>query len=121
MRERVTVRNQKTDSKSEFGCPRYGLKNRGSAREGLLAVREAVGPTAKGALYPREAHAPPTAWGDVASHHWPILTLLSPPYIFPLSLHLKSKKKKLSFPFEILSRISELQNTISSSSGVGFE
>ena len=29
-----------------------------------LAVREAVGPTAKGALCPLEAHAPPTARGD---------------------------------------------------------
>ena len=70
MRKRVTVRNPKMDSKSEFGYPRYGLKNRGSAREGLLAVRslglamrEAVGPTAKGALCPREAHVPPTAKG----------------------------------------------------------
>ena len=41
VRERVTVCNLKTDSKSEFGRPRYGLKNRGSARGDSLG-REAT-------------------------------------------------------------------------------
>ena len=64
------VRNPKMDSKSEFGYPRYGLKNRGSTQERQQAmrplgpaVREAVGPTARGALCPREAHAPPHGLG----------------------------------------------------------
>ena len=77
--------------------PKIWVKNRGSAREKWVAVREAVGPTARGALCPREAHAPPTAWGDVASADWPILPLLSPPFISLLSLHLIFKKKKLQY------------------------
>ena len=70
VRERVTVRNLKTDSNSEFGRPRYGPTNQGSAREDSpgrgphgLAVVEAVGPTAWSTLYSCVGHAPPTAWG----------------------------------------------------------
>ena len=70
VRERVTVRNPKTDLNSKFGRPRYGLTNRGSAREDSpgrgphrLAVVEAVGPTAWSTLCSRVGHAPPMAWG----------------------------------------------------------
>ena len=70
VRERVTVRNPETDSNSEFGRPRYGPTNRGSAREDSpgrgphgLAVVEAVGPTAWSSLCSRVGHAPPTARG----------------------------------------------------------
>ena len=68
--ERVMVRNPKMDSNSEFGRPRYGPTNRGSAREDSpgrgpqgLAVVEAVGPTAWSSLCSRVGHAPPTARG----------------------------------------------------------
>ena len=40
-----------------------------------LAMREAVGPTAKGTLCSREAHVPPTARGDMASPDWPRMLL----------------------------------------------
>ena len=70
VRERVMVRNLETDSKSEFGRPRYGPKNRGSAREDSpgrgplgLAVDETVGPTAWSTLCSRVDHAPPMARG----------------------------------------------------------
>ncbi|KAK0579169.1 hypothetical protein LWI29_022147 [Acer saccharum] len=68
--ERVTVRNPKTDSNSEFGRSRYGLTNRECAGEDSpgrgphgLAVVEAVGPTAWSPFCSRVGHAPPTAWG----------------------------------------------------------
>ena len=67
--ERVTIRNPKTDSNSEFGCSRYGPTNRECAGEDSpgrgphgLAVVEAVGPTGKGALCSRGPHAPPMGW-----------------------------------------------------------
>ncbi|KAK1571006.1 hypothetical protein Q3G72_010438 [Acer saccharum] len=68
--ERVTVRNPKTDSNSEFGRSRYGPTNRECAGEDSpgrgphgLAVVEAVGPTAWSPFCSRVGHAPPTAWG----------------------------------------------------------
>ncbi|KAK0605454.1 hypothetical protein LWI29_027051 [Acer saccharum] len=68
--ERVTVRNPKTDSNSEFGRSSYGPTNRECAGEDSpgrgphgLAVVEAVGPTAWSPFCSRVGHAPPTAWG----------------------------------------------------------
>ena len=52
VREGVTVRNPKTDSKSEFGRPRYGPKNRGSARE----TKRPKGPCMVATWAPREPH-----------------------------------------------------------------
>ncbi|KAK1554065.1 hypothetical protein Q3G72_007356 [Acer saccharum] len=70
VRERVTIRNPKMDSNSEFGRSRYGPTNRGYAGEDSpgrgphgLAVVEAVGPTAWSTFCSRVGHAPPTAWG----------------------------------------------------------
>ena len=50
---------------------------------------------ARGALCPREAHTPPTAWGNVASCDWPGNLLLSPPLSSLLSLHLIFQEENL--------------------------
>ena len=85
------------------------------------AVKEVMGPTAKGALCPLEAHAPPMAKGDVASCDWSVISSLSS-FIFPSSLSIWfSRRKKLIFPSVFSSEFSHLPNIISPSSGVGFE
>ena len=67
--KRVTVRNPKIDSKSEFGCPRYNWRTWGSAQgrkwpRGHVWPKPWVsrGPHGQRGSLPRVAHAPPTGW-----------------------------------------------------------
>ena len=76
--EGVMVRNPKIDSKSKFGCPRYGWRTWECAREVRVAKRPRVprhegGRGAHGqrpSLVPWGPHAPHGV-GDVALSYWP--------------------------------------------------
>ena len=67
MHEGVTIRNPKTDSKSEFGCPNTAEERErcagevgGQKAKAWLPRVEAVCHTAQPALWPHVAHAPHT-------------------------------------------------------------
>ena len=85
VRERVTVRNPKTDSNSEFGCPNTAEEREGCAR-GCSAKRPSlewprvdhVCHTARAPLWPRVAHAGHTWAGKMSLK---ILDNFAPPSI----------------------------------------
>ena len=101
VRERVTVRNPETDSNSEFGRPRYGPTNRGSAREdspgrgphGLAVVEDGLEQPLL-PCGPRAPHGQGVTW-----HHMigpkPSFSLLL--YLPSLS-HFENLRRKISFP-----------------------
>ena len=87
MREGVTVRNPKTDLKSEVGYLRYGATNRGSARE-VCKPRVATWPARVGGRGPHgkgEPSAPvgptrPPRGADMAARDLLGNLLLFPPF-----------------------------------------
>ena len=71
VREGVTVRNPKTDSKSEVGCSRYGATNRGSTRE-MCKSRVATWPARVGGRGPHGQGSLLLPWAPRALnvHKW---------------------------------------------------
>ena len=67
MCEGVTVRNPKTDSKSEVGCSRYGATNRGSTRE-MCKSRVATWPARVGGREPHGQGSPLLPWAPRTPH-----------------------------------------------------
>ena len=67
MCEGVMARNPKTDSKSEVGCPRYGLKNQRSTRE-KSGARVATRPARVGGRGPHDQGSPLLPWAPRAPH-----------------------------------------------------
>ena len=95
VREGVMVRNPKTDSKSEFGCPRYGWRTWGSAREASMAKGHALATTcgARGThgqstplvpCGPRAPHGVLTWQPLIGSRHPLSSPSLFPPFIFEI-------------------------------------
>ena len=87
MHEGVIVRNPKTDSNSEFGCPNTAEERERCAR-GCSAKGQAKGGhvchTARAPLWPRVAHAGHTWAVWCPSKIWTILPLIFPPQMVSL-------------------------------------
>ena len=91
MRKGVTIRNPKTDSNSEFGCPNTAEERERCARGTSKAIGQACCPrvshvchTWRTPLCPRVPHVE----GDVSLFDWSLNSISSPslfpPYIFEI-------------------------------------
>ena len=129
MREGVTIRNPKMDSKSEFGCPNTAEERERCTGEAPWPKAmawpprvEAVCHTAQPALWSCVAHTPHTRTGLI----WPIFIGQKCPSLSfllnaSISLHLFSRRKSLKSRLEFSLQFSQLPNTITFSYEVRIE
>ena len=118
--ERVTVRNPKTDSKSEFGYPRYGWRTEGACERSGWPWGRPWAPRPEGLSAPVRPTRPyGLGWCGLT---WLARNPFSLLLLFPSSLSIWfSRRKNWKIPSVFSSTFSHLPNIISPSSGVRFE